>query len=147
MSSDRAASAVICASALLLTIALITRLASRGGPPFDRPLTIVDHVAPEPHETRDALLLLPKVVPLIPRGAIVTCFRPENGQQHFDAPDYFAAVGGLPRHTVWPPFAASLGSPRNELVEWVIAVREPFTHPDYDVVAEFPEGRLYRVKQ
>jgi hypothetical protein len=134
------------ASAGLLTIALIARLISRGGPYFEGPLTIVDHVAPQPHETRDALLLLPKVTPMIPRGAFVTCFRPEKGQQHFDLPNYFTAVGGLPRQTVLPPFVASRSAPRQKLVEWVIAVRDPFTHPGYDLVAAFPEGRLYRVK-
>jgi hypothetical protein len=147
MSRQRAEAVVVTLGALLLTVALIIRLVSRGGPYFDQPQTIVDHVAPEPHETRDALLLLPKVAPLIPRGATVTCFRPENGEQHVDAPSYLAAVGALPRHTVWPPFVAALGIPRKELVEWVIAVRDPFTHPEYEVVAQFPEGRLYRLKR
>ena len=146
MSRQRAEAVVIALGALLLTVALIVRLASRGSPYFDWPQTIVDHVAPEPHETRDALLLLPKVAPLIPRGGFVTCFRPEKGRQHFDVPNYFAAVGALPRHTVWPPFVAELGTPRKELVEWVIAVDDPFTHPDYQVVALFPEGRLYQVR-
>ena len=130
---------------LLLTVALLVRLISRGGPYFTRPETIVDHVGPQKHETRDVLLLLPKVAPLIPRSAIVTCFRPVGGQMDFDAPDYFAAVGALPKHTVWPPFVASLTTPRNELVEYVIAVEKPFEHPYYHVVATFPEGRLYKV--
>lgn len=136
---------ILVLGVLLLTGAFVVRLASRGGPYFTRPETIVDHVGPQKHETRDVLLLLPKVAPLIPRNAIVTCFRPVGGQMDFDAPDYFAAVGGLPKHTVWPPFVASLSTPRSELVDYVIAVEKPFEHPYFHVVATFPEGRLYKV--
>ena len=136
---------IVAAAALILLIAFIHRLYTRGGPYFKRPETIVDHVGPNKHETRDALLLLPKVRPLLPRGAQVTCFRPVNGAQNYDMPDFFAAVGQLPNQTVQPPFVASLGANPADLVEYVIAVRDPFTHPAYVVVAEFPEGRLYRV--
>ena len=136
---------IVVAATLLLLVALVHRLYTRGGPYFSRPETIVDHVAPNKHETRDVLILLPKVRPLLPRGALVTCFRPVNGEQNYDTPDFFAAVGQLPDQTVLPPFAASVGSKPSDLVEWVIAVWKPFTHPSYRVVAEFPEGRLYRV--
>jgi hypothetical protein len=136
---------IVAVAALILLIAFIHRLYTRGGPYFAPPATIVDHVGPNKHETRDALLLLPKVRPLLPRGAQVTCFRPVNGAQNYDMPNFFAAVGQLPNQAVLPPFVASLGSNRAELVEYVIAVRDPFTHPAYRVVAEFPEGRLYRV--
>lgn len=136
---------VIALGAILLTAALLVRLVSRGGPYFDRPQTIVDHVGREKHETRDALILLPKVAPLIPRGAEVTCFRPGGGQMQYDVPNYFAAIGALPRHNVQPPFVASLNTPRNELVEYVIAIEQPFDHPYFHVVATFPEGRLYKV--
>ena len=139
------AKAIVAAATLILLIAFIHRLSTRGGPYFSRPETIVDHVGPDKHATRDALVLLPKVRPLLPRGALVTCFRPVKGEQDYDMPDFFAAVGQLPDQTVLPPFVASLGSNPSDLVEWVIAVRDPFTHPSYRVVAEFPEGRLYRV--
>src|SRR5438270_13349862 len=88
---------LITLGAILLTAAFLVRLATRGGPYFDRPQTIVDHVGPDKHETRDALILLPKVAPLIPRSAVVTCFRPVEGQMQFDVPNYFAAVGALPK--------------------------------------------------
>jgi len=137
--------AVIAAATLVLLVAFVHRLYTRGGPYFSPPATIVDHVGPNQHETRDALMLLPRVRPMLPRGALVTCFRPVNGEQNYDMPNFFAAVGQLPDQTVLPPFVASLGSNPSDLVEWVIAVRDPFTHPSYRVVAEFPEGRLYRV--
>jgi hypothetical protein len=136
---------VIALGAILLTSALLVRLISRGGPYLERPQTIVDHVGPGKHETRDALILLPKVEPLIPRGAMVTCFRPAGGQMQYDMPNYFAAVGALPRHTVLPPFVASLDTPRHGLVDYVVAIEEPFDHPYYHLVATFPEGRLYKV--
>ena len=137
--------AVVAAATLILLIAFVHRLYTRGGPYFTRPVTIMDHVGPNQHETRDALVLLPKVRPLLPRGAMVTCFRPQHGEQNYDLPDFFAAVGQLPNQNVLPPFVASLGSNPSDLVEYVIAVRDPFTHPSYRVVASFPEGRLYRV--
>jgi len=137
--------AVVAIATLILLIAFIHRLYTRGGPYFARPETIVDHVGPKKHETRDALLLLPKVRPLLPLGAHVTCFRPVNGAQNYDIPNFFAAVGQLPNQFVLPPFVASLDTNRSDLVEYVIAVRDPFTHPSYRVAAEFPEGRLYRV--
>ena len=141
----KAEKVVVTAATLILFVAFAHRLYTRGGPYVSPPETIVDHVGPNKHETRDALLLLPKVRPLLPRGALVTCFRPVNGEQHDDMPNFFAAVGQLPDQTVLPPFVASLGSNPSDLVEWVIAVRDPFTHPAYRAVAEFPEGRLYRV--
>ena len=136
---------VVAVATLMLLIAFVHRLYTRGGPYFTRPATIMDHVGPNKHETRDALVLLPKVRPLLPRGAQVTCFRPLHGEQNYDLPNFFAAVGQLPNQSVLPPFVASLGANRADLVEYVIAVRDPFTHPAYRVVAEFPEGRLYRV--
>jgi hypothetical protein len=51
----------------------------------------------------------------------------------------------LQHQKVLPPFVAGLTIARHALVEYVIAIREPFTHPYYRVVAEFPEGRLYKV--
>jgi hypothetical protein len=145
MNRQRAEGIVIVAGAVLLTGALLVRLGTRGRPYLELPETIVDHVGPHKHETRDALILLPKVAPLIPRGEMVTCFRPEGGQMQYDTPNYFAAVGALPRHTVLPPFTAGMDVARNELVDYVIAVEKPFEHPYYRVVATFPEGRLYKV--
>jgi len=129
----RSEKAIVAIATLILLTAYITRLFTRGGPYFERPLTIVDHVGPQRHETRDALVLLPKVRPLLPRGARVTCFQPGNRDT---MPDFFAAVGQLPQQTVV--------SPNGQLPEYVIAVRQPFTNTSYRVMAEFPEGRLYK---
>ena len=146
----RSERAVLTVLALLLVAALAGRLYTRGGPYFERPVTLVDHVGPRKHEVRDALVLLPKVRPLLPRNAEVTCFRPippYGWAPEEDTANFFAAVGQLPYQNVVPPFTAIQGVPRPNLVEWVIAVRDPFTHADYKEVAAFPEGRLYRVQR
>ncbi|HMC21530.1 MAG TPA: hypothetical protein VKL19_06765 [Thermoanaerobaculia bacterium] len=136
---------IIALATLILLIAFVNRLYTRGGPYFQLTQTIVDHVGPNKHETRDALVLLPKIRPLLPRGAQVACFRPINGAQNYDTPNFLTAIGQLPDQKVQPSFFASLDTPSASLVDYVIAVRDPFTHPAYHIVAEFPEGRLYKV--
>jgi len=136
---------LLCA---LLVLALLVRLFTRGGPYFERPRTIVDHVGTGTHEAQLALLLLPKAARLIPRGASVTCFRPTGGgRQQYDAATFLAAVGQLPHHRVFAPFTAGEDVPRQDLVEYVIAVRDPFVHPAYRMIGEWPEGRVYRVER
>lgn len=140
---------IVGAASLILLMAFVHRLYTRGGPYFAPAKTIVDHVGPGKHETRDALVLLPRVRPLIPRGAEVTCFRPlPNGESDpNDMADYMTAVGQLPHQSVLPPFTAMNDVRRESLVEYVVAIWRPFTNPAYRVVAEFPEGRLYRVER
>jgi hypothetical protein len=140
----RIARALLFALTLLLIIALIARLKTRGGPYLGRPRTLMEHAGPRPHETQAALLLLPKVRDRIPRGATVTCVRPVKGvTDPDDMPDYLVAIGQLPLQKVVPPFFAMLTVPRESLPEYVVAVGAPFDHPYYHLVAEYPEGRLY----
>jgi hypothetical protein len=131
----RSEKAIVAIATLILLIAFVNRLYTRGGPYFERPRTIVDHVAPQKHETRDALILLPKVRPLLPRGAHVTCFEPGSSDM---SPDFFAAIGQLPQQTVLSPYGT--------LPEYIIAVGSKLDDPSYQVIAEFPEGRLYKVR-
>ena len=130
----RAQTLIVAAATVVLLVAFANRLYTRGGPYFARPQTIVDHVGPDKHETRDALVLLPKVRPLLPNGATVTCFTPGSSDY---SPDFFAAVGQLPQQRVMSPYGT--------LPEYIIAVGNPYDNPAYRVVAEFPEGRLYKV--
>ena len=126
---------IVAIATFILLIAFVNRLYTRGGPYFARPVTIVDHVGPQKHETRDALILLPKVRPLLPRGAHVTCFEPGSSDL---SPAFFAAIGQLPlQHVV---------SPYGTLPEYIIAVGRELDNPSYRVVAEFPEGRLYKAQ-
>ncbi len=140
-------SIVILISIAALLGAMTLRYVERRPPYFSRPATLVDHVDRRVHDNQDLLLLLPKIERLIPRGVEVTCFRPANGQQQFDGPNYLAAVGLLPHRSVLPPFTAAADLPPDQLVEYVIAVGAPFVHPSYRVVASFPEGALYKVSR
>ena len=126
---------IVAAATLILLIAFVNRLYTRGGPYFARPATIVDHVGTQKHETRDALILLPKVRPLLPRGAHVTCFEPGSNDY---SPAFFAAIGQLPQQRVVSPYGT--------LPEYIIAVGRELDNPSYRVIAEFPEGRLYKVR-
>lgn len=137
---------VVWTAALLLVAALIYTWIIRRPPYFQLPRTVVDHVGVEEHPLRDVLLLLPDVEPLIPPGAQVTVFHPMDGLAQDDHDAYLTAVGLLPHHFVLPPFTANAANPRHELVEWVVAVGAPFTHPAYAPVASFPQGRLYRLR-
>jgi hypothetical protein len=143
---ERLQGAVIWSASLLLVAAFAHRLLTRGGPYFDRPRTVMDHVSPFGHETTDALVVLPEFANLLPRGASVACFRPVGGEAANDG-NTLPAVGMLPRQMVVPPFAASLSTPTRELPDYVVALRDPFTHPQYELIAERPPGRLYRVRR
>jgi hypothetical protein len=144
MNRDALQRVVVIAGAVLLSLAAVVRLAGRGAPYFARPRTIVDHAGPREHETRQALILLPEVAPLLPRGAEVTCFRPRDGKAWNDDAVYLASVGLLPHQSVLPPWTAATDLPRGELVEYVIAVGGPFDHPAYVPLAGFPDGWLYK---
>ena len=144
---SRAASqrVVVWTGVVLVCAATLYRFHARGGPYFAAPATVLDRVSAHGHETRDVVILLPQVEPQIPDGANVTVFRPLNGRAHNDHNNYLAAVGLLPRHQVLPPFTAFDETPRENLVDWVVAIREPFEHPHYRVVAGFSNGWLYKV--
>lgn len=133
---------MLYAGSLLLLGMLVSRFLERQPPYFARPQTILDNVSPYRHEASDALILLEKVRPHIPKGAHTTCFTPKDGKQWDDALTYLTAVGMLPEQVVLPPFTA--GENAEVPVEYVVAVRERFTHPKYIEVATFPEGSLYR---
>ncbi|HVS33574.1 MAG TPA: hypothetical protein VMS98_19220 [Thermoanaerobaculia bacterium] len=147
MSRDALRQIVAGAATLALCIALLHRYYVRRGPYFEKPRTIVEHVDIIDHEARDVILLAREVAPLIPPGAQVTCFEPVDGKHQYDGINYLSAVGLLPNHQVLPPFAAGEDLSAAEVVEYVIAVREPFDHPAYSVVAGFPTGYLYKARR
>jgi hypothetical protein len=144
MSRDALPRIVAYGGALLLSIALLSVYSARGGPYFERPRTIVDHVEASEHPSRDELILIPQVEPLLPRGAEVTCFRPKNGQAWNDHDSYLIAVGLLPHQFVLPPFTAASDLRGEQVTEYVIAIGAPFEHPSYTPVAGFTNGWLYK---
>ena len=144
MNRGRMQRIVAYGGALLLSIALAGRYRVRRPPYFQKPQTVVDHVDVRAHETRDTLVLVLQVEPLIPRGAEVTAFRPKNGQAWNDDGVYLTTVGLLPHHSVLPPWTASADRRGAEVTEYVIAVGKPFEHPSYAPIAGFPQGWLYK---
>jgi hypothetical protein len=144
MSREAVQRIVAYAGALLLAIACIVRFAARRPPYFSLPVTMVDHVGVFEHETRGALLLIPQVEPLLPRGADVTAFRPRDGRAWDDNGVYLTAVGLLPHQSVLPPWTAAPDLRGKQVTEYVIAVGAPFDHPSYAPVAGFPNGWLYK---
>ena len=137
MNRDAQQRIVAFGGALLLCVAMIPIYASRRGPYFAEPRTVVDHASVREHETHAALILIPQVEPLIPRGAAVTAFRPKDGKSWNDDGVYLTAVGLLPHHSVMPPWTAGE-------IDYVIAVGAPFDDPSYAPVAGFPNGWLYK---
>lgn len=138
---------VVGVATFLACAAAVPHLADRGGPYLARPSTVVDHVSRSRHETRAALKLLPQVARLIPKGADVTVFRPKNGRAQDDHASYLTAVGLLPYHRVLPPFTAYHETSPKDLTRYVVAIGEPFDHPQYEAIAGFPEGWLYRHRE
>ena len=127
---------VVYGAAAALTAMLAVKLVQRGGPYFARPETVMDHLwGGEP--CRFAGSLATDVAQVIPRGEIVACFTPINGQVRDDYCGIIA-TGYLTRQWVVPNDFV-----RNGTVDWVLAVKNPFDDPRYELVATYPDGRLY----
>ncbi|HEX3070965.1 MAG TPA: hypothetical protein VHX14_20515 [Thermoanaerobaculia bacterium] len=133
---------VIFITAAVLAAALVRRYHSLGGPYFEFPKTVQDHVAPTFYPSRDAILLAAAAAEIIPRGATVTAIQPSQAPD-YDVTLYMTAAGMMPRHRIIPP-ALTANDPA-ALPQYVLAVREPFTNPHYRLFREIPEGRIYEV--
>jgi hypothetical protein len=143
MSRSALRTITIYCSALLLTLLLVRHLRGLGGPYFEIPETIYDHVPGAPHLSRQAIVMSRHAAPLMPRGSSLTVIALTPGQnfdpKNFVATHYMTADAQLPHHRVlhptldedeaWPDFVIALGSPLH--------------HRGYRLVREFPEGRLY----
>ncbi len=144
MNRERLQRIIAWCGSVLLAAALIQRLYAEGPPYLQWPRTVLDHVWEGHHPQRDVLLVVPRIEPLIPRGADVTCFHPRNGEVWMDETTYLVAVGLLPHQNVVPPYAANPDRAAKDLVEYVIAVGERLNHPGYAEVAMVKDGWLYR---
>lgn len=139
-SRDTLRTVVIYVGALVLGVALVHRYYALGGPYFEFPKTVQDHVAPTFYASRDVILLAGAAAEIIPRGATVTAIQPSQAPD-YDVTHYLTAAGMMPRHRIVPPVFAAPDS----LPQYVLAVREPFSNPRYRLVREIPEGRIYEV--
>ena len=128
---------LIYAAAVLFAGATVHRFHWLGGPYFEFPETIQDHVWPARFPSRDAIVLSRRAEPLLPRGAKVTILKPAEGPD-YDQTHWLTGLGMLPRqHLV----AQKIDETQPE---YVIAIHEELVHPAYVKVATFPEGALYK---
>jgi hypothetical protein len=133
---------VIFVAAAVLATALVRRFHSLGGPYFEFPKTVQDHVAPTFYPSRDVILLAGAAAEIIPRGATVTAIQPSQAPD-YDVTLYMTAAGMMPRHRIVPP--ALTASDTAALPQYVLAVREPYPNPHYRLFRQIPEGRIYEV--
>lgn len=139
-SRDALRTVVTFAAAAVLAVALVRRYYALGGPYFEFPKTVQDHVAPTFYASRDVILLAAAAAEIIPRGATVTAIQPSQGPD-YDVTHYLTAAGMMPRHRIVPP--ALTASDPAALPQYVLAVREPFSNPHYRLFRQIPEGRIY----
>lgn len=139
---DRVRRVLILLAALVFVAATVKRFHWLGGPYFQLPQTIQDHVWPARFPSADAILLCRQAAPLLARNAEVTVLAPAQAP-NYDQTHWLTGLGLLPRqHVVAPDLD---GATRDELTDFVIAIGEPFPHPSYHLVQKFPEGALYEV--
>jgi len=129
---------VIYAAAIAFAAAIVHRFHWLGGPYFDVPDTIQDHVWPTRFRSADAIVLSRRAEPLLPRGARVTVLAPVEAP-NFDQTHWLTGLGMLPRQRAVPP---KFDDPR-AMPDYVIAIGDPFANPAYRRIASFPEGALY----
>jgi len=125
---------VVSAAAVVFAIALVHRFVWLGGPFFEAPHTIQDHVWPEPFASRDAILLSSIAAKVLPRGVTVTVLQPSLAP-NYDNTHFLTAVGLMPHQRVVAP---------SEPADFVLALREPFDDARYELLEEYAEGRIYK---
>ncbi len=130
---------VIYAAALVFAAATIHRFHWLGGPYFEFPGTIQDHVWPVRFPSADAIVLSRRAEPLLPRGATVTILKPSEAPD-YDQTHWLTGLGMLPRQH---PVAQKVDETKPA---YVIAIHEEFAHPAYEKIATFKEGFLYKRK-
>lgn len=119
-------------------VSLVLHFHGLGGPYFEIPETVFDHVLVDPPLSRQAIVMARHAEPLMPRGATLTVIAPALAP-NYDPTHYLATSGFLPRHNVLHPTLAE-GEP---WPDFIIALGAPLDHRGYALVREFPEGRLY----
>lgn len=137
---SRARTVIVYAAAVIFAAALVYRFHRLGGPYFERPLTVQDHVAPSPYASRDVILLARRAADIVPRGATVTAIEPALAP-NYDVTHWLTATGLMPRQRVVPPEFDSAPP------QYVLAVRQPFENGRYRLVRELPEGRIYEMRR
>ena len=130
---------LICAAAVVFLGATVRRFHWLGGPYFEFPDTIQDHVWPARFPSADAIVLCRRAEPLLPRGAKVTVLKPAEAP-NYDQTHWLTGLGMLPRQHLVPQKIEETQP------EYVIAIHDEFPNAGYEKVATFPEGFLYKRK-
>lgn len=130
---------IVYGAALVFFAASIQRFHWLGGPYFQFPDTIQDHVWPVRFLSADAIVLSRRAAPLLPRGATVTILAPSEAPD-YDQTHWLTGLGLLPRQHVMPQKMS--GRPES-LPQFVIAIHDEFDHPHYKLHTRFREGFLY----
>ena len=136
---SRARLGVIYAAAVVFAIALVLRFRSLGGPFFEFPQTVQDHVSVQRYPSADAIVLSRNAAKILPRGATVTILQPSQAPG-YDVTHYLTGVGLMPHQIV---IAQNL----DRRPDYVLALREPLDHPAYELMADVEGGRIYRVRR
>ncbi|MEO8381980.1 MAG: hypothetical protein ABI779_20120 [Acidobacteriota bacterium] len=136
---SRVRAPAIYVAALVFAVALVVRFRSQGGPYFELPQTVQDHVSLQRYPSADAIVLSRNAAKLLPRGATVTVLLPSEAPT-YDVTHYLTGVGLMPHQIV---IAQNL----DRRPDYVLALREPLDHPAYELMAEVEGGRIYRVRR
>ena len=133
--------AIAWGAAGLLVLALLRHFAWLGGPYFEWPATVQDHVWQFQFASRDVILLARRAEKVLPRNATVTALEPSLAP-HYDPTHFLTAAGLMPHHRVLP---AKLDVDRAALPQYVLAVRSELVHDAYRLRYDWPEGKVYEV--
>jgi hypothetical protein len=139
MSREAARRLVVYAAAVVFAAALVYRFRSLGGPYFEFPDTVQDHVAVVRWPSADAIVLSRSAARILPRGATVTILQP-SAAPNYDTTHYLTGVGLMPHQRVVRPDLATLP-------DYVLALRDPLEHPSYRLLREIEGGRIYQVQR
>jgi hypothetical protein len=128
---------IIVVAAFVFAAATVRRFHWLGGPYFEFPQTVQDHVNPQRFPSRDAILLCQRLAPLLPRGATATVIFPPAAP-NFDQTHWLTGLGLLTHQRVVPPLFDGENAP-----QYVLTIRTPWEHASYALEGQYPEGYLY----
>lgn len=104
---------------------------ARGGPALAR--TIASNSSNSPKGAEDTLLLFEEATRVVPRGATITVFKPQNRADDMQVLRF--SHGQLPHHRVVP---------QNEPADFIITLDAPLDDPRYEQLAKNDAGIIWR---
>ena len=139
MSREAVRRLIVYAAAIAFAAALVLRFHALGGPYFELPDTVQDHVNVVRWPSADAIVLSRNAAKILPRGATVTILQP-SAAPNYDTTHYLTGVGLMPHQRVVKPNL-------DARPDYVLALREPLEHPAYKLLREVEGGRIYQVQR